>query len=122
MLLDVNNVYVNSRNHGFDPKEYIASLPLDRVVQIHVAGHDIFESEVVEYIDTHGQPVCEDVWTLLEWVMQHCKPCGLMIEQDNNFPPFSEVMLEIERCQTIWNKTQGSLSTNYTSRDMELVQ
>lgn len=107
LLLDVNNVYVNASNHGFNPERYIEALPLNRVVQIHVAGHGYYEDEPVQRIDTHGEAVCKDVWDLLSWTLGRCKPCGVMIERDNNFPPFSEIIPEIETCRHIWNETQG---------------
>ncbi|MFZ9888823.1 MAG: DUF692 domain-containing protein, partial [Myxococcota bacterium] len=67
LLLDVNNVYVNSVNFGFDPREYISRLPLDRVVQIHIAGHA--EERPGLLIDTHGAPIIDPVYALLEWTL-----------------------------------------------------
>jgi tyrosyl-tRNA synthetase len=67
LLLDVNNVYVNSRNHGFDPCAYIDQIPRERVVQLHVAGHFIRDDG--QRIDTHAEPVCDDVYDLLEYTL-----------------------------------------------------
>lgn len=111
MLLDVNNVYVNSVNHQFDPRPYIEALPLERVVQIHVAGHHEFPEGLV---DTHGNAVKEDVWSLLEWTMSRCKPCGVMIERDTSIPSFETLVPEIQRLREIWDKTQLPLRADVT--------
>src|SRR5262249_39840425 len=66
LLLDVNNVYVNSVNHNFDPYEFLSQLPLERTVQIHVAGHSKGDEMM---IDTHGAPVVEPVYEILQWVL-----------------------------------------------------
>ena len=97
LLLDVNNVYVNSRNFGFDPREFIASLPLERVIEIHVAGHSSQPSGLV--IDTHGAPVCDPVIELLEWTVERTGPVPVLLERDNHVPPLAELMLEVERLQ-----------------------
>jgi uncharacterized protein (UPF0276 family) len=103
LLLDVNNIYVNALNHNWDPMDFLNKVPLERVVQIHVAGHDRFPEGI---IDTHGSDVCEGVWDLLDWVLQRCKPCGVMLERDNNIPPFEELKPEILRIKALWEKTQ----------------
>jgi uncharacterized protein len=102
LLLDVNNVYVNSRNHGFAPLEFLANLPLERVVQIHVAGHHEFPEGLV---DTHGAPVVDPVWDLLVWVMQRCRPCGVMLERDTYLPEFNALVSELQKIRTIWHQT-----------------
>ncbi|MGE0199438.1 MAG: DUF692 domain-containing protein [Candidatus Melainabacteria bacterium] len=105
LLLDVNNAYVNHRNHGSDPKALIAALPLNRVVQIHVAGHTPQEDMV---IDTHGETVCTDVWDLLRWTLaqQDCRPCGVMIERDSHFPPFEDLRSELMQLRAIWDESR----------------
>lgn len=104
LLLDVNNIYVNSLNHHFDPVEdFLKHIPLERVVQIHVAGHTEFPDGIV---DTHGEAVCDGVWDLLEWVMKRCNPCGVLLERDQNYPSFTEIKAELTRIQSIWNATQ----------------
>jgi len=108
LLLDVNNVYVNAQNHQFDPLDFLKNLPLKRVVQLHVAGHTEYDDGIV---DTHGNAVCEDVWSLLEWTLQHTKPCGVLLERDLNIPPFAELELELKRIREIWHKTQVPLRT-----------
>jgi uncharacterized protein (UPF0276 family) len=93
LLLDVNNVYVNARNHGFDPREFIAGLPLERVVEIHVAGHQTLESGLL--LDTHGQPVADPVLELLEWTIEHTGPVPVLLERDNDVPDLAELLGEV---------------------------
>ena len=92
LLLDVNNVYVNSANHGFDPQEFIGRLDLNRVAYIHTAGHKYFEKEKL-IIDTHGASVCEEVWQLLRDTLKKV-PVPVTLERDNNIPPLQELIEE----------------------------
>lgn len=97
LLLDVNNVYVSSRNHGLDAHAFLRGLPADRVRQIHLAGH----TEVTDLlIDTHDQPVCDDVWSLYAQAMSLLGPVASMIERDDAIPPLPELLdeLAIARC------------------------
>lgn len=99
MLLDVNNVYVNSRNHGFDPKEFIRRLPLHRVAQIHMAGHKDCGDVI---IDTHEGPIINPVWDLYTFALQEIgRPVSTLIEWDTNVPPLGEVVAEAARAQKI---------------------
>ncbi len=98
LLLDVNNVFVSSVNHGFDARAYIDAVPIERVAQFHMAGHT--ENDGYR-IDTHDQPVCEDVWTLYEHARRRFGDVSAMIERDDNFPPFAELMAELERMRQI---------------------
>ena len=93
ILLDVNNVYVNSINLNFDPYAYLAALPLERVVQIHVAGHSHTETHL---IDTHGAPIIEPVFELLQHVLERCDARAVMLERDQNFPDFAEIERELD--------------------------
>lgn len=102
LLLDVNNVYVNSQNHHFDPLDFLLNIPLQRVVQIHIAGHHEFPEGL---IDTHGAPVIDPVWDLLRWVMQRSQPCGVMLERDTHLPPFEDLIPELEQIRKIWTET-----------------
>lgn len=99
LLLDVNNVYVNSLNHGFDAQQFLAQLPLQRVVQIHVAGHTRLESGLL--LDTHGAAVCDPVYDLLSFTLQRTGPVPVLLERDNEVPKLSELMAEIARLQQI---------------------
>lgn len=102
LLLDVNNVYVNSVNHRFNAQDFLSNIPLERVVQIHVAGHHQFPEGLV---DTHGAPVCDPVWALLRWVMARCRPCGVMLERDTDIPPFEDLLPELQTIREIWGET-----------------
>jgi len=106
LLLDVNNVFVNSVNHGFDPRAYIARLPAERVVQIHVAGHTVQPEGLI--IDTHGEAVREDVYALLEFALEHVGDVPVLLERDQNFPPFEELLAEVERLDAIYRRATGA--------------
>ncbi|HAT2147369.1 TPA: DUF692 family protein [Legionella pneumophila] len=98
LLLDVNNVYVSSFNHNFDPMAYINSMPPGRVAQIHLAGHTNHGDYI---IDTHNAPVIEPVWDLYEATIQRLGPVSTMIERDDNMPDFSELLSEINHAKCL---------------------
>lgn len=98
LLLDVNNVFVNSQNHGFDARAMISQLPLERVCEIHVAGHNRTGPVI---IDTHSEPICEDVYELLEWTLGRTGPRPVLLERDGNFPPWDELVAELRRLHQI---------------------
>ncbi len=103
MLLDVNNVYVNSKNHHFDAKEFIRQLPLHRVGQIHMAGH-FDRGDVV--IDTHEGPIIDPVWELYEFTLHQIgRSVSTLIEWDTNVPPLGSVVKEALHAQTIIERT-----------------
>jgi len=91
ILLDVNNIYVSSQNHDFDPMTYIDSVPADRVAQIHIAGHSRYEKYI---LDTHDHPVIDPVWRLYERAIERCGPTATLLEWDDNIPTFDEVHAE----------------------------
>lgn len=91
ILLDVNNIYVSSQNHNFDPKEYLEAVPAERVAQIHIAGHSKFERYT---LDTHDHPVLDPVWGLYARAIQRCGPTATLLEWDDNIPSFGEVHAE----------------------------
>lgn len=105
LLLDVNNVYVNSINHGYDPQVFIASLPAGRVAYLHVAGHIVAEQNGVHdeelRIDTHGSPVCDPVWELLAFTYGHTGVKPTLLERDFNYPPLTELLAEVDRIRSI---------------------
>jgi uncharacterized protein len=98
LLLDVNNVFVSSFNHSFDRESYIDAIPVDRVVQFHLAGHSEAETHK---IDTHDEPICEEVWSLYDEACQRFGSISSMIERDGNFPPFDELLAELDRARSI---------------------
>ncbi|MCB9949862.1 MAG: DUF692 domain-containing protein [Planctomycetaceae bacterium] len=92
ILLDVNNVYVSSRNHGFDPVEYVNNIRADRVVQMHLAGHT---DNGDHCIDTHDQPVADPVWNLFALARRLTGGVSTLLEWDSRIPPFPEVLDEL---------------------------
>ena len=92
LLLDVNNVYVNAINHRYDPMEFLARLPGERIAYVHVAGH-YDEAEDLK-IDTHGAPVKDVVWSLLGEACRRFGPRPTLLERDFNFPPYAELVAE----------------------------
>lgn len=91
MMLDVNNIYVSSRNHGFDPKDYYTNIPMDRVLQIHLAGHTDNGAYV---LDTHDQPVRNEVWELYGQVYPLTGGVSTLLEWDENFISFQDTWKE----------------------------
>jgi uncharacterized protein (UPF0276 family) len=100
LMLDVNNVWVNAKNHGHDPKAVLAKMPLDQVVQIHVAGHWYEEPDFI--IDTHSESVCDEVYDLLAWTLERTGRVPILLERDDEFPPFEELYAEIVRLDALW--------------------
>ncbi|MFW5925946.1 MAG: DUF692 domain-containing protein [Myxococcota bacterium] len=99
LLLDVNNVYVNARNHGFDPRTYIDRIPPERVVQYHVAGHAERDDGI--RIDTHGAEVCPDVYDLMEHTYRRIGDRPLLLERDNRIPALEDLLGELRRLHAI---------------------
>jgi uncharacterized protein (UPF0276 family) len=93
LLLDVNNIYVSGSNHGFDPLDYIRGVPLDRVRQIHLAGHSQGDGLL---IDTHDHAVPDPVWDLYETVAAKVGPVAAMIERDDDIPPLEDLLAELD--------------------------
>jgi uncharacterized protein (UPF0276 family) len=98
VLLDVNNIYVSSVNHGFDPLQYLHGIPAERVRQLHLAGH---EQAGELLIDTHDQPVCEAVWALYASAVERFGAVATMIERDGNIPAYDELLTELGRARSI---------------------
>ncbi|HEY4080879.1 MAG TPA: DUF692 domain-containing protein [Burkholderiaceae bacterium] len=98
LLLDVNNVYVSSRNHGFDARGYIDLMPANQVVQIHLAGHED-RGDVV--IDTHDHPVCEAVWQLYAYTLDRIGFKPTMIERDDDIPPLPVLLAELDHARRL---------------------
>jgi hypothetical protein len=96
LLLDVNNVYVNASNHGFDADRYIAAVPSDAVAEIHLAG---FEQSDGCLIDTHGAPVAPEVWALYARTIDRLGPRPTLIEWDTDIPAFSVLQREAATAQ-----------------------
>ena len=99
LLLDVNNIYVNSHNHKFDPYAFLHKLPPERVAYFHVAGHHDETPELK--IDTHGAPLIEPVYALLEAAYRHCGPVPTLLERDTEIPDVEELAEEVARIRSI---------------------
>ncbi len=101
----MNNVFVNSQNFGFDPRAFIDLIPPERVVQMHVAGHLLRPDGL--RIDTHGEPVCEGVYELLEHALGHVGPVPVLLERDNDVPPLDVLLEEVRRLDAIYTRVLG---------------
>ncbi len=106
LLLDVNNVYVNSQNHGFDPYAWLDRIDLGRVWQIHIAGHDYAEDDAL-IIDTHGAEVIAPVYDLLEHVIARRGPVPVLLERDNDVPPLDTLLAERARIDAAYRRGLG---------------
>jgi len=98
LLLDINNVYVSGHNHGFAPLDFINALPASRVAQFHLAGHS-YNGDTI--IDTHDAPVCDPVFALYGQAIARFGMVPTMIERDDNFPPFADLLGELARLRRI---------------------
>jgi uncharacterized protein (UPF0276 family) len=98
ILLDVNNVYVSSQNHGFDPVRYLEGIPRERVMQFHLAGH---RRGAQLLIDTHDEPVPDPVWILYEAAVRRFGRVATMIERDDNIPPLDDLLSELGQARRV---------------------
>ncbi len=99
LLLDVNNVYVNSFNHKYDAKRFISGLPLSEVAYVHMAGHEKVSEDLI--IDTHGEAIIEPVYDLFNYTMNLVDNVPVLLERDFNIPEMQELQKEIERLEII---------------------
>jgi uncharacterized protein (UPF0276 family) len=104
ILLDVNNIYVSSRNHDFDAREYLDAVPAERVMQIHIAGHSRFEKYI---LDTHDHPVIDPVWKLYERAIRRFGPTPTLLEWDDRIPSFEEVHAEALKAERYMPRTRA---------------
>lgn len=105
LLLDVNNVFVNSINHGFDAKEYLMKIPTERISYLHIAGH--YEEAEDLLVDTHGATVKQDVWDLLDFTYQHHGVIPTLLERDFNIPSVAELISEVDLIKYAQAKAGG---------------
>lgn len=109
LLLDVNNIYVNSINHRYDAESFLKSFPVERIAYLHIAGH--YQEDVDLIVDTHGANVIESVWALLDKAYGHFGVIPTLLERDFNIPPLTELLLELNRIhyyQEKWNCSSES--------------
>ncbi|MGH7820125.1 MAG: MNIO family bufferin maturase [Candidatus Binatia bacterium] len=107
ILLDVNNVYVSSVNHGFDPVAYIEALPPGRVLQLHLAGHEAWDGML---LDSHGAPVADDVLRLHERTCVRFGPVPALLEWDRNLPHLETLLAERDRIEAATEAASGVLA------------
>lgn len=101
MLLDLNNLYLNSLNHHYDPYAFLTKLPLERVVEIHLAGGSFKENM---HVDTHANAISKEVWKLFDYVAGTIPFRGVVIERDANFEPFADIIEEVQIARNILRK------------------
>ena len=99
LLLDINNIYVNSINHRYDPLEFLQRMPAERIAYLHVAGHYV-EAEDLR-VDTHGADVCDPVWALLESAYRRFGVIPTLLERDFNIPPIPELLGELQKVHAL---------------------
>lgn len=98
LLLDINNIYVSSVNHGFDALEYLRGIPIERVQQFHLAGHSNLGTHL---IDTHDAPIADAVWQLYAAAIARFGVASPMIERDANIPELPELLIELDKARAI---------------------
>ncbi len=108
ILLDVNNIWVNATNHGYDPYEYVDAIPAERVFQYHIAGHDDFGEFLV---DTHGSHISPDVYRLYRYALQKIGPAWTLLEWDNNIPSLEVLLRENRRVRDAHEAVLGAPGT-----------
>ena len=106
ILLDVNNIYVSSVNHGFDPRQYLQAIPQGRVQQIHLAGHHDHGTHI---IDTHDHPVADPVWALYVDALKRFGNVASMIERDDHIPPLPELVAELDVARKLAHDTLNAV-------------
>lgn len=105
LLLDVTNLFINSRNHNFDWRKFLDELPLERVVQLHFVGLHRHQNLL---IDAHANQTQSEIWEVFREVCARCDVKGAVLERDENFPPFAEILEEIETARDLMFQTAGS--------------
>lgn len=115
LLLDINNVYVNAFNHGYDPFQFIEQLPLNRVAYVHMAGHEQVSEDLI--IDTHGQAIVQEVFKLYEWTLPKLRPVPVLLERDFNFDDLSSITKELYSLDEIAVKHWTKNTNHADSRD-----
>jgi uncharacterized protein (UPF0276 family) len=112
LMLDVNNAYVNATNFGFDVDEWMRTVPLERVVQIHVAGHEWFDEGPggTLIVDTHGADICDPVLALLGRVLPRIGPVPVVLERDQAIPPLKELLAEVGRIRAVYDRAMAERS------------
>lgn len=131
LMLDVNNAWVNATNFGYDVDAWMRTVPLDRVVQMHVAGHDWFSEDDLSLasrpaspdaregkliVDTHGSDCCDEVLALLERTLEKTGPVPVLLERDQDIPPLDALLGEVARIERIWERARARHAETRTPR------
>ncbi len=111
LLIDINNIYVNSVNHGYDPIEFMKGLPAERIAYAHIAGHFNEAEDLI--VDTHGADVIDTVWDLLDRAYEHFGVFPTLLERDFNIPPVADLLKEVDQIVSYQNK--------WTDREQQLT-
>ncbi|MFO0678501.1 MAG: DUF692 domain-containing protein [Polyangiaceae bacterium] len=124
LMLDVNNAYVNATNHGFDVRTWLATVPLERVMEIHVAGHDAYDDPRdttadpprdpprTLLVDTHGRDVNDAVQEHLSLVLERTGPVPVLLERDQAMPPLPELLAEVARLRKIYERATSAFAAS----------
>lgn len=99
LMLDINNIVVNSINHGYDAHEFLHRMPAERIRYFHIAGHHVEAPDL--RIDTHGSAVDDEAWRLLADAYAHFGPVPTLLERDFNFPPLEDLLVEVRRIREL---------------------
>lgn len=133
LMLDVNNAWVNAINFGYDVDDWMRTIPLDRVVQMHVAGHDWFSEvdfvlgerppdlskrEGMLIVDTHGHDVASEVMLLLERTLEKTGPVPVLLERDQSIPPLDTLLAEVARIDEVWRRAIATHQANLALGDV----
>ncbi|MGB0204467.1 MAG: DUF692 domain-containing protein [Neptuniibacter sp.] len=106
LLLDVNNIYVNSINHGYNAEEFLSAMPAERIMYVHIAGHYNEAEDLI--VDTHGADVIDPVWNLLQKAYDQFGALPTLLERDFNIPPMPELLKEVEQIRFYQNQWKMS--------------
>ena len=109
LLLDVNNIYVNSVNHGYDAIEYLHAMPAERIDYLHVAGHYNEAEDLI--IDTHGAAVVDPVWKMLQQTYDHFGVIPTLLERDFNIPALEEMLEEVATIRSLQGTENSQINT-----------
>jgi uncharacterized protein (UPF0276 family) len=101
LLLDVTNLFINSQNHGYDPVEFLKTIPPERIIQLHFVGGMMKDGK---WIDNHSQNTQDDIFQLIDSVLQYAPVKGVILERDANFPPFTTITDELKRARDLGRK------------------
>lgn len=118
ILLDVNNIYVSSRNHGFRALDYVEGIPHERVAQIHIAGHTRFEKYI---LDTHDHPVLPPVWKLYQRAIQLAGDTATLLEWDDRIPSFDEVHGEALKARRFLSRTTAGADETELAKPLPVL-